>query len=72
MCLPSQVILNIDAPGAVITWDFDVMKQDISFSVLSIHKSVESIAPVTGMCLTMLSKVLKISAIPTMANFKSI
>ncbi|XP_026686530.1 SEC14-like protein 1 [Diaphorina citri] len=42
------VILNIDSPGAVITWDFDVMKQDVVFTVLSIHKSVDSIAPVTG------------------------
>ncbi|KAI5694538.1 hypothetical protein M8J76_006004 [Diaphorina citri] len=46
-----EVILNIDSPGAVITWDFDVMKQDVVFTVLSIHKSVDSIAPVTGLSL---------------------
>uniref|UniRef100_A0A8D9A6R2 SEC14-like protein 1 n=1 Tax=Cacopsylla melanoneura TaxID=428564 RepID=A0A8D9A6R2_9HEMI len=46
-----EVILNIDAPGAVITWDFDVMKQDVVFNVLSIHKTVESIAPVSGLSL---------------------
>lgn len=46
-----EVILNIDSPGAVITWDFDVMKQDVMFSVLFIQKSVDSIAPVTGLSL---------------------
>ena len=29
-----DVVIHNDEPGSVITWDFDIMKQDVMFSVL--------------------------------------
>lgn len=30
--------MNVEDPGCVITWDFDVMRQDVAFSVLHTDK----------------------------------
>lgn len=32
-----EVVIHIEEPQTVITWDFDVMRQDVMFSVLITH-----------------------------------
>lgn len=32
-----EVVIRIEEPQTVITWDFDVMRQDVMFSVLVTH-----------------------------------
>lgn len=52
--------INNDDPGSVITWDFDVMRQDVVFSVL--HTKVplpmkETVHSPTGMLFLMKLKI---------------
>ena len=33
-----EIVINISEKGSVICWDFDVMKQDVQFSVLKLDR----------------------------------
>lgn len=51
--------INNDDPGSVITWDFDVMRQDVVFSVLHTKNPLpmkETVHSPTGefLCITLL------------------
>lgn len=37
-CQVHEVLVCVEDPGCVITWDFDVMRQDVTFSVLRTEK----------------------------------
>ncbi|UYV64012.1 SEC14L1, partial [Cordylochernes scorpioides] len=39
---PHEVAVHISDPGSVICWDFDVMKGDVTFSLLRLHKPLPS------------------------------
>lgn len=46
-----EVVINIEEPHTVITWDFDVMRQDVQFSVLITNVSLpEKDACITHVC----------------------
>lgn len=40
-----EVLVTNDDPGSVITWDFDVMKQDVMFTVYRTRAPVPAQSP---------------------------
>lgn len=43
-----EVVLASEEPGSVITWDFDVLKHDVSFRVVYSPSAVEAASPSSG------------------------
>jgi hypothetical protein len=43
-----EVVLTSEEAGSVITWDFDVLKHDVSFRVVYIAATVEAASPNSG------------------------
>lgn len=41
-----QIIIRSSDPGAVLTWDFDVMRHNVIFTVL--HKTKDDVTPDAG------------------------
>lgn len=37
-----EVFIDVEESGSVITWDFDIMRQDINFNVLRLLVEVQS------------------------------
>ncbi|XP_063220835.1 SEC14-like protein 1 isoform X2 [Bacillus rossius redtenbacheri] len=40
-----EALITMDDPGSVITWDFDVMRQDVAFTVLRTREPVPAHSP---------------------------
>ena len=45
-----QVMLNVPKKGSVITWDFDILKGDVTFTVFRCRQSLAA-TPVHQVCI---------------------